>query len=152
MIRLNCSKANSGVGRKGKVALFRRLVTWGEGRLKSKSQLLSADQRKRAFKEEFQGCTGQERELHAEAAPSARTIILKLVMQWSDQHHLVLGTVSPQFQDQFLPTSLSPVLRTVEHGEARVVTTVWSPRSSLLTPGGSSASTNSSGDMAQNRV
>ena len=76
----------------------------------------------------------------------------EIVMQWSDQHHLVLGTISPQFQDQFLPTSLSPVLRTVEHGEARVVTTVWSPRSSLLTPGGSSASTNSSGDMAQNRV
>ena len=37
-----CSKANTqemSVGWKGKVALFRRLATWGEGRLVSKTQL-----------------------------------------------------------------------------------------------------------------
>lgn len=87
MIRLNCSKANSGVGRKGKVALFRRLVTWGEGRLKSKSQLLSADQRKRAFKEEFQGCIGRVGGM-CRVAQSALTVTLNLVMRYSDHGHL----------------------------------------------------------------
>ena len=34
-------------------------------------------------------------------AQSALTVILKLVMWWSDQRHLVLSTVSLQFQGQF---------------------------------------------------
>ena len=31
---------------------------------------------------------GRERGLHAETAQSALTVVLKLVMGWSDQHHL----------------------------------------------------------------
>ena len=42
----------------------------------------------RAFKGEFQGCTSRERGLQAETAQTALTVILKLVMQWSDQRHL----------------------------------------------------------------
>lgn len=57
----HCSKANTqemSAGRKGKLALFKRPATWGEHRLMSKNQLPDADQGARAFKGEFQGCTG----------------------------------------------------------------------------------------------
>lgn len=39
------------------------------------------------------------------------TIILKLVLWWSYQcHFIVLSTVNLQFQGQFIPTSMRPVL------------------------------------------
>ena len=38
--------------------------------------------------QEFQGCIGGRRGLHAETAQSALTAVLKLGMQWSDQRHL----------------------------------------------------------------
>ena len=49
------STGETSVGRKGKVALFRRLATWGEGGLMSKSQFPTPDQWASAFKGEFQG-------------------------------------------------------------------------------------------------
>ena len=51
--------------------------------------------------------------LHAERAQSALTVILKLVMWWFDQRHLVLSTVDLQFQGWFFPISLRPVLGVV---------------------------------------
>ena len=65
----HCLKANTletSVGRKGKVALFRRPAVWGEGGLMSKSQLPTADQEVKDSKGEFQGCTGGTRGLRAE--------------------------------------------------------------------------------------
>ena len=53
----------------------------------SKDQLPTVDQWARAFKGEFQGCIGRGKGLHR-TAQSAPTVILKLVMQWSDQYHL----------------------------------------------------------------
>ena len=47
-----------------------------------------ADKWARAFKGEFQGCIVKGKGLHSETAQSALTVILRLVMQWSDQHHL----------------------------------------------------------------
>ena len=46
------------VGRKGKVALFRRPAARGEGGLLSENQRPTAAQGAGAFKGEFQGCTG----------------------------------------------------------------------------------------------
>ena len=46
---------------------------------------------------------------------------------------IVLSTVNLQFQGQFAPISLSPILRIVA---AYVMVTVWSSCSSLLLPGG----------------
>jgi len=46
------------------------------------------NQRIRAFKGEFQGCTGRGRRLHGERAQSGLTVSWKLVMWWFDQHHL----------------------------------------------------------------
>ena len=73
---------------KGKFALFQRLATLGEGRFMSKGQLSSIDQWARTFKGEFQGCTSGGRGLHVETVQSALTVVLKLVMRWSDQCHL----------------------------------------------------------------
>ena len=45
---------------------------------------------------------------------SALTVVLKLVMQWSCSIILtILSIVSLQFQGQFVPISLRPVLRIV---------------------------------------
>ena len=60
----------------------------------------------------------------AETARSALTVVLKLVMRWSDQHHL--DCFNLHFQDQFVPISLRPVLRIVA---AYAMATVWSPSS-----------------------
>ena len=68
----------------------------------SKSQFPTADQGARAFKGEFRGGVYKWRQgATCTAAQSALTVILKLVMWWSDQRHLVLSTVSLQFQGQF---------------------------------------------------
>ena len=53
---------------------------------------------------------------------SALTVILKLVMQWSDDHQIVLSTVSLQFQGWVVPVSLRPVLRTLA---VYIMATVW---------------------------
>ena len=45
------------------------------------------NQRIRAFKGEFQGCTSRQRGLHAETTQSAPTTIFRLVLRWSDQRH-----------------------------------------------------------------
>ena len=60
----------------------------GVGERTSKGQLPIVSQWAGAFKGGFQGCKGGGRRLHAETAQSALTLILKLVMWWSDQHHL----------------------------------------------------------------
>ena len=84
-----CSKARTPetrVGRKGKVALFKRLATWGEGRFMPKSQLSIADQGARALNGEFQGFIGSRGQGGTcQTAQLAPTIILKLVTQWSHQ-------------------------------------------------------------------
>ena len=56
---------------KGKITLLRKLaILRRRGTHVPKNQFLTADQRKRAFKKEFQGCTGMggygERELYEE--------------------------------------------------------------------------------------
>ena len=67
------------------------------------------------------------RRLHAETAQSALTIILKLVISvLSSVFLIVLSTVNLQFQGQFVPASLQPVLRIVA---ACVMATVWSSNS-----------------------
>ena len=45
-------------------------------------------------------------------AQPAPTVSLKLVMRWSDQHHLDCFKHNLQFQGQFVLTSLRPVLGT----------------------------------------
>ena len=78
--------------------------------------------------------TGGGRGLPAETAQSALTVTLKLVMGGLTSVTLiVLGTVSLQFQDGFVPISLRPVLRIVA---AYVMAKAWSSCSSLLPPGG----------------
>ena len=63
------------------------------------------------------------RGLHAETAQSALTVILTLVIGGLIGIILiVLITVHLQFHSQFVPISLSPVLRTVE---AYVMATIW---------------------------
>ena len=54
----------------------------GEGGRQARVQrsLPTDNQWAKAFKGEFQGCTGRGRGLHAETAQSALTIILKLVI------------------------------------------------------------------------
>ena len=49
---------------------------------------LTINQWARPFKGEFQVCIGGGRGLHAETAQSPLTVVLQLVMQWSDQRHL----------------------------------------------------------------
>ena len=67
---------------KGKFALLQRLAIVGEGGLMSKGQLPPTDnQGARAF-------IGRGRGLHAETAQAALTVLLRLVMRWSDQHCL----------------------------------------------------------------
>ena len=62
--------------------------------------------------------------LHAETAQSALTVILKLVIRGLTSIILiVLTTVNLQFQGQFIPISLRPVLGIVA---AYVMATVWS--------------------------
>ena len=53
----------------------------------SKGQLPPDNQWVRVFKGESQGCR-QSKKLHTETAESALTVVLKLIMQWSDQSHL----------------------------------------------------------------
>ena len=68
---------------------------------------------------------GRERGLCASAAHSALTVILKLVMWYLISIILiVLSAVNLQFQGQFVPISLRPVLRIMA---ADVMATVWSP-------------------------
>ena len=49
-----------------------------------------ADQRARALKGVFQGCTGGGKGLRVETAQSTLTVVLKLVLHWFDQRHLDL--------------------------------------------------------------
>ena len=72
---------------KGKFAVWERPATGEEGGQTHVQRLTPAtdSQWPRAFKVEFQGYIGGGKVLHTETAPSALTIILKLVMQWSDQ-------------------------------------------------------------------
>ena len=71
------------------LALFRRLVL--VERVDSCPKAISSltvSEQERAFKEEFLGCIGRGKGLHAEIAQGPLTVILKLVAQWSDQCHL----------------------------------------------------------------
>ena len=72
---------------KGKFAVCERPATAEEGGQTHVQRLTPAtdDQWPRAFKGEFQGYIDGGKGLHTETAPSAVTIIWKLVMQWSDQ-------------------------------------------------------------------
>ena len=125
----SCSQANTrdiSNGRKERVALCRRLATWGEGGFMSKSQFLwgLTDQGAGTLKGEFQGCICRGRGLRTEQQSA-----LEIGHQWSDQHHLVLSTVGLQFQGQFFPFFLAggwggcPVLRILA---AYAMGTVWS--------------------------
>ena len=114
---------------KGKFALFWMLVTGGEGRADTcpKANSPTTDnQGARAF-------IDGGRWLHVKTAQSALTVILKLVIGGLTSIILiVLRRVSLQFQGQFVPIPLRPVLGTVV---AYVMATVWSSRY-LLPPGG----------------
>ena len=84
--------------------------------------------------------------LHADTAQSALTVILKLVISvLSNVILVVLDTVSLQFQGQFVPVSLWPVLGTVA---AHVLGAIWSSSSFLHLVFQSLQ--DSSQDMAQN--
>ena len=62
--------------------------------------------------------------LHAEAAQSSLTVILRLVISGLTSIILVvLGTVNPQFQGALVPISLRSALRIVV---AHILGTVWS--------------------------
>ena len=80
----------------------------GEGGLLSKGRLPPSHPHDNQWARAF---IGWGRGLHAETTQSALTLILKLVMQWSNQHHLdcFLRTVNLQFQGLFVPISLRPV-------------------------------------------
>ena len=93
----------------------------------------------------------QREEAVCRAAQSALTVILTLVFGGLISVILiVLSTINLQLQGQFVPISLSPVLRIVA---AYVMATVWSSCSSLLLPGGGfQYLQNSSKDMAQNII
>ena len=67
-------------------------------------------------------CRGREGAT-CRTAQAAPTVILKLVMPWSDQCRLDLSTVHLQFQGQFFPISLRPILRIIMD---YVMATVWS--------------------------
>ena len=86
----SCSKANIREARlvERQVCFILEAGNQGEGGLLSKGQLPTANQRARAFKGELQGCIGGGRGLRVETAQSALTVILKLVLPWSDQLHL----------------------------------------------------------------
>ena len=119
--KANCRQTS--VGRKGKVALFRRPATGGgeggrlfKGRLPSNSD----NQEARAF-------IDRARRLHAETAQSALTVILKLVIGGlTCVISIVLSTVNLQFQGRFVSISLRPILGIVA---AYVMATAWSSRS-----------------------
>ena len=89
----------------------------GKGRLLSKGRLPSTDnQWARAF-------IDGERGLHAETAQSALMVILKLVIGGlTSIISIVLSIVNLQFQGQFVPISMRPILRIVA---ASVMATVW---------------------------
>ena len=75
------------------------------------------------LKGSFRGAQVEEG-LHAETAPLALTVILKLVISGLTSIILIVfSTVSLQFQGRFVPVSLRPVLRIVA---AYVMVTVWS--------------------------
>ena len=77
----------------------------------------------RDFKEVFPGCVGRERRLHAEAAQSALTVVLKLVISGLIGVILiVLSMVNRQFQGWFVPISLRPPFTLLA---AYVMATVW---------------------------
>ena len=81
-----CSKASKETRLvKRKVCLIFYAGNWGEseggGHLSKDLLSLTGNQWARAFIDRGRG-------LHAESAQSALTVILKLVMSWSDQHHL----------------------------------------------------------------
>ena len=71
-----------------KIALSQRTATWGEGGPVAKDQLSTDHQWVVAFKGKFQGCISGQKRLHTEIAQSTLSVILKSIMQLSDQHHL----------------------------------------------------------------
>ena len=102
---------------KGQFALFWRLTTRAGGGLTPTPHPRPDDQGARAFIDRGRGP-------HAETIQSALTVILKLVIGGLiSVISIVLGTVNLQFQGQFVPTSLKPILRIVA---AYVMATAWS--------------------------
>ena len=79
----HCSKANKGARLvERKVCFISKAGKWWGGQTPVQSQLPPTDnQGARAF------ISGQ-RGLHIETAQSALTVVLKLVLWWSDHHHL----------------------------------------------------------------
>ena len=102
-LAVSCSQANTrdiSNGRKERVALCRRLATWGEGGFMSKSQFPTTDQGAGTFKGEFQGYIYRGRGLRTEQ----HSQLLKLVISGLISVILiVLSTIGLQFQGQVPP-------------------------------------------------
>ena len=111
-----------------KFALFWRLATRGEGGLMSKGQLSTSHQWARAFKGEFREGESEKGGGYMQKPCSQ---LWQSSWNWScggliSVILIVLSTVNLQFQGQFVPVSLRPVLRTVA---VHVMVTVWSSHS-----------------------
>ena len=98
---LESQYSRDSVGRKGKVALFRRPVTWGEGGLVSTANSQQPIRGKN-LERDVSGVHRRREGLYVEPAQAAPTGILNLVIGGLVSVILmVLGTVSLQFQGQF---------------------------------------------------
>ena len=100
------SYPETSVGRKGRYALFWRPAPGEEGGLLSKNHLLIVAHASGAFKGDFQGCAGREKEQNSTVS---LTVILKSMMWWSDQCHLGCFKYSWSLVPGFVPISLRPV-------------------------------------------
>ena len=92
-----------------------------------KNQLPPVDQGARHFKGEFQECTGRKKKLCTEQ----HIQLQQSSCNWSyggliSVTWIVSNTVNLQFQGQFVPISLKPVLGIVQGGVAYVMDIVWS--------------------------
>ena len=94
-----------------KDALSRKPATWEDGRLASQKPSTSCQLEGKWLYRENQEVPGAEQAgVACKAAQSALTIISKLVMQWSGQHHLdCFSKVNLQLQGWSVPISLRPV-------------------------------------------
>ena len=109
---------------KGKLALFWRRATWGRmdscPEAESHPALPHWHSVGQNFYSRRRRCIGREKRLHVETAPSSYNWscsgLISVIL-------IVSKAVSFQFQGQFIPVSLRPVLRIVA---AYVMATFWS--------------------------
>ena len=103
----------------GNSILFLVPAIRGEGRLVSKGQLLTDNQWERAFKQGISGVYGERATCRKSTSSSDSHVEISLI----GIIMIVLSIVNLQFQGQFVPKSLRPVLGIVA---AYVMATVWS--------------------------